>query len=519
MELIKKNIHTDHVKCRAATQITLEDDTIVTDSKPDIAQMIMDKGTVKIEEIKAGTDRITVRGKLLFSVMYLADGGDRPVNSLEGSIPFEESLYMEGVQSGDAISMDTVMEDLTIGMVNPRKLSVQCMIGMKAWVDELYDVESGVDIYSPDPVECRKTNVELTEMVLQKKDIFRIKQEAELPQNLPNVFSVIWNDVVIGELDFKACDDKISVQGDMNFFVLYEGEGEEEPVRWYESSIPFSGVVDCYGCRDGFILDIDHMIDHAEIEVRPDFDGEERMLGIDVLINMDIKLYEEVKTELLSDVYGMQKELIPVKSQAVLKSLLVKNMGKARIADKLKVNSSAGRVLQVCHTVGEVQVEEMEILDNSVNIMGNVIVKALYVTSEDSLPFNSVKGMIPFTYALDAPGVTKDCTVKVKGGVDQMNVTMADSEELEVKAVISIAGIVFRNEKNDVITDVAEEDLDIDKLSELPSMVAYIAKEGDTLWEIGKRYYTPISQLKETNGISGDLKPGEKILVVKSMSR
>ena len=52
MELIKKNIHMDRIKCKASTQVTLEDDRNVPDQKPDMNRIILHRGEVKTEEIK-----------------------------------------------------------------------------------------------------------------------------------------------------------------------------------------------------------------------------------------------------------------------------------------------------------------------------------------------------------------------------------------------------------------------------------------------------------------------------------
>ena len=49
MELMKRNIHTDCMKCKANTQMTLEDDVIISDSRPDAAKLIMDRGNVIID--------------------------------------------------------------------------------------------------------------------------------------------------------------------------------------------------------------------------------------------------------------------------------------------------------------------------------------------------------------------------------------------------------------------------------------------------------------------------------------
>ena len=41
VELIKRNIHTDFIKCKAQMQMTLEDDVIISDSRPDAAKLII----------------------------------------------------------------------------------------------------------------------------------------------------------------------------------------------------------------------------------------------------------------------------------------------------------------------------------------------------------------------------------------------------------------------------------------------------------------------------------------------
>ena len=45
-----------------------------------------------------------------------------------------------------------------------------------------------------------------------------------------------------------------------------------------------------------------------------------------------------------------------------------------------------------------------------------------------------------------------------------------------------------------------------------------MVREGESLWDIGKRYYVPVSLIQQTNNLSGDeVKAGDKILIVKGM--
>lgn len=515
MELIRKNIHMDRIKNKAVTQITLEEDVNVSDNKPDVAMIVSEQGKIKLEEMKVTQDHVNVKGKLHFSVLYLGEEGMQKVFCLEGAIPFEEAVYMEGVQNTDAVQIKWDLEDITVESINSRKLSVQALLTLTLCVEELYDEEIVADLHCEEPVEICKKSLELAQMTIQKKDIYRLKEEIELPSNLPNIFAMIWKQLQIGVIDFRPLNDKISVQGDLQGFFLYEGEGEEQPVRWYETTIPFSGVLECSGCNEMMIPDIEYMISHIEIEVRPDFDGEERMIGIDMALDMDMKLYQEEKVEVLSDVYGVTKEIDAVTKEGNCKSLLIRNIGKTKIAERIKVPSGNMGILQLCNGQGEVKVDQVNIVENALEVHGTVAVKILYITDDDKLPFAVMRETIPFLYTLEVPGIHAKCSVKVTACVEQMVIGMIDSEEVDVKIVLSISAIVFCNRQEKMTSDVRIAELDIQKLGNLPSISVYIAKKGDTLWDVGKKYYVPIAQIKEANGFTGELQAGDKLLVVK----
>ena len=223
MELIKRNIHMDCVKCKAFTQMTLEDDVIISDSRPDAARLILDRGNMAVDEVKVTDDHVTVKGKLEFSVLYLAEKGSgtgerNDVACMEGEIPFEEMVFMEGVRNGDGVNVGWEIEDLSIGLINSLKISVQSLIGLSLSCEEIRDEETAVDLYSEEPVEFRKKTLNVAAMVVKKKDIFRIKEEVEIPGSFPNITAMIWSELVPGTVEFKVLDDKISLQGELHAF-------------------------------------------------------------------------------------------------------------------------------------------------------------------------------------------------------------------------------------------------------------------------------------------------------------
>ena len=96
---------------------------------------------------------------------------------------------------------------------------------------------------------------------------------------------------------------------------------------------------------------------------------------------------------------------------------------------------------------------------------------------------------------------------------------MLDDREVEVRCGVNINAIVFEQLSKEVIVDIEEKELDLNKVYQLPSLVGYIVKAGDTLWDIAKRFYTTIDQIKSVNNLEDTYEPkeGEKILIIKNI--
>ncbi len=125
-------------------------------------------------------------------------------------------------------------------------------------------------------------------------------------------------------------------------------------------------------------------------------------------MDLDIKLYEEESVEILSDVYSPVKELVPITSQEVYESLVIKNFSKCRAGERIRMEANQPRMLQICHSKGEVKIDETRITEKGIQVEGAVYVSILYITADDTLPFALMHGMVPFQHMIeveDKPGL------------------------------------------------------------------------------------------------------------------
>lgn len=201
MELIRRNIHMDRIRVQAVTQFTLEDDVNLPENKPDISALNLEKGEILIDEIRPGTDSVMVRGRMLFMVLYHTQEEESSLVLLEGKLPFEEKINIQGVAPGDTVVVDGDVEDITLNKINSRKLNVQSLITMTAKVEELYDEEAPIGIHGDEKVEYRRMPLNLAQIAICKNDIFRLKEEVALPSNYPNIFQILWSNISLGDME------------------------------------------------------------------------------------------------------------------------------------------------------------------------------------------------------------------------------------------------------------------------------------------------------------------------------
>lgn len=518
MELLKKYIHMSREKGDAMSQITLDDDFNVPDAKPDVIRIIMDKGEIRLEETNITTDHVWLKGTLKFSMLYRSDQDSGKIDSLTGEIPFQESLVIDGVSEYDTAKISWEVEDLSLGIINSRKVSVKALVLLKVSVDEAYDEELVTGAEGEDGIEILDNYLKAMTLLLSQKDAYRFKEEIVLPSNKPNIRQILWKSVQLRGVEIRLQENCLDIKGEALVFVLYEGEDEEERLQWVENALPFTGTIDCPGGTEDMISDISHHISGVELEVKPDYDGEERVLHLEMVMDLEVKIFSEEENRMVEDIYSLEKKLNPRCEEAVFERLLLRNFSKCRITEKLNTEQNQEAILQICASEGNVIVEQTEIVAEGIQVEGTLQVGILYVTAEDKMPVASMRDILPFHYLIEVPGINADCRYHLQAGIEQMTTVMTDSTRVEVKAVINLNCIVFERQRLQKITEVEEEPLDMEALQESPGIVGYIAKEKDRLWDIAKENFTTVSDIVSTNQLpSEQIKEGDKILIIKTV--
>ncbi|MDO4267154.1 MAG: DUF3794 domain-containing protein [Eubacteriales bacterium] len=522
LELVKQNIHMNRWKNQMNTQITLDDDFNVPDVMSDIAQVILDSGEIQMEPAKIQSGRVTARGRLDFHVLYRTEEGG--LQTLGGELPFEEAVNVPGLEERDYVSIAWQLEDLEADVINSRKLSIRAVVTLEVKAEELFDAEAAVELAdtcggSAAQIETRRSRLEVAAIALRKKDTHRVKEQLALSGSKPAIDRILWTETRLTGTSVRPLDGKIRLEGSLQVFVIYEGEGDSGQIQWMEETIPFSGETELSGAAEEMIPAVGLRLIHKSIEEKPDYDGEMRELDVDAVIELDIRLYEERPLEILSDLYAMDRELKLETGEACFDRILTRNSGKCRIAEKAELGAGQ-RILQICRSCGNVKLDEVAPGQDVLSMDGVVEVEILYLTDDDSRPVQSVTELVPFHYEAEAPGITENSVWYLESGVEQLTAVMAGGGTAEIRAVIALELLVLQPVKTQVILQAEEEPLDLKRLQQLPGIAGYVVQEGDSLWDIARRFHTTEEHIISANGLaSGEILPGDRLILVKEIGR
>lgn len=515
MEIVKKSMRLTNSKGKSITQITIDDDFNVPDVKEDVERIIKYDGTVQTEQARVLENRAGVRGKLAFRVLY---GESSAVHSIKGAIPFEETINADGLLPDDDTRLSYEMEDLTITLINSRKISVKAVLTLILEAERTQDEEAGIEIREDGDVQYMTSRISFTPSALKTKDTCRIKDELELSGNKPDIAQVLWDQAQLRSMEIRPMEGKLGLRGELFLFVLYRAADENNSLQWTEHSVPVSCTIDCPGCRDDMVPYIRLNLSGNDIEIRTDYDGEQRVLGIEYVIDLDICLYEEQQAEIISDVYSAIKDMEPVTKKVAYEQLLLRNSAKCRTADRMKLRKEQPRVLQICSSSGSIRIDEVQAVEDGLNVEGAVSVSLLYAALDDKEPLSVMSGVLPFSHKIEAPGITPECVWRMECALEQLNAVMTNSDEIEIKAVISLDALIMRQLEAEIIIDVKAKPYDEEKIQALPGIVGYVVKPGDTLWKIAKNFYSTVDSIKAINELKDDkIHPGDRLVLMKKV--
>jgi LysM repeat protein len=319
-------------------------------------------------------------------------------------------------------------------------------------------------------------------------------------------------------MNFRPSDEKLTVNGDFVVFIVYKEE-ETGNINWYETELPFSANIDCSGCHDGMIADVEYDIGHEEITVHDDSDGEARIINIEMTVELEIKLYDRQSTQVVSDVYGVSCEADAKLEDNKFKNIFAEFNIEEKLSKTLQLDESAPKFMQICHSDAKAMLSESEFSDGKLMFKGDIELQILYASSgDDKGGIYNISETVPFEISRE---LQQNDEVNIEEyslylTVEHQSVSIKDSSLIEWRGTLNLKLIMYNSNDEKIISELNLLPINADVIEKIPGFAIYYVNPGDSLWQIGKKYYVSVQRIKDMNNLTEDeIKPGDKLLIVK----
>ena len=350
MKVEKKAVRSGILKLEKNVQITLDEDMNVPDTRPDVEKIIESRGEVHIDEIEVLTDRMRLRGNFLVQILYLSTDKEQQISCMEHEFSIEEFMNVESAESSDIAKVTADLEDLTISIIY-----------FHIAISEMKFVECTTGIEKKENVQCLYESPSMTEIIMNKKDIQRIKASVSLPAGKPNIKEILWNSMQLRDVDIRMMENKLSIRGSLFLFILYQAEEGSESLQYYDWEIPFTNELDCADSQENLIGNIAVMLGNHQAVIKPDIDGEPRDVEIEAVLELDLKAYREFKMPLLKDMYANDRKLKLKTSPITFENLIFQNNAKTKVSQRVEAAGEIHKLLQVLNVEGNVRIEDFQL--------------------------------------------------------------------------------------------------------------------------------------------------------------
>lgn len=515
MDFVKTQIQTERKKGAVSAQSSFDEVYNLPDYLPDIYSVILAGGEIRLDEIRPGSGQVAVRGAVPFYILYKTDQNEWKISSLNGEISFQEVLSAPELGEFDTVSMEPVLEDLSVRIANSRKLNIRALIELKAVIRERYDIEVPTGTDEKIPSEVLTKEEEFLELKYCGTESCHIREEIRVPSNKPNIRQSLWQQAQVFGVNERISAGMLEIEGEIEAFPVYVGE-EDGSLQWFTAKVPFRCEFEIPEADSAAIPCVAIRVQGLTCSVGSDEDGESRVILAEADLYADVRLYEERRQEMICDLYALDRSLLLKKESVSVPVLRRRNESKCRVNDTVQIESRGSDILQICAGFGNAQIDRTRVEEDGIRVEGAVRIRILYLTDNDSAPLEAAEGVIPFQYFIEVPGIRPEDEVELRNSLESLSFLMKNSREAEVQAVVSLEVLASGICELELLCGIQEQDFKIEELNTQPSIVGLTLDEGDSLWEIAKKYHTTREQIRQINQLESDhISRGMKILLIK----
>ena len=504
IEAQRENLNINKLVAEKKEIIFVEGDMIVPDSKPDVLNTICTSGVVSIYKKEVQDEKVKIDGSINTYIMYMPDESDETVRGLTTNLDFSENISIPDAREGMEAVVNTCIKSIEAKVINGRKVGIKATLEIYIKIYDNENIEIINEIQNESDIQMLKEELKINSLVGHGQTRIYAKDNISI-DNIDNLAEILKIQMGLINKDIKISYNKVLTKAELNVNIMYLTE--DNRVNTIECNIPAVGFIDIPDVSDGNICDVSYEI--KNIIIKPNTQ-EEHSIYIEAEIEVSCSAYEEKQINLIQDMYSpimnLNFERTPV--LAITDKQNINDM--CQIREKVHLDDIEGLELV------DVDVSTDLINENKINskILNEAEMNLRFVFKDSRSSINIREAKIPFQFTIEnlQNGETLNTSTEMElknkdfivqdGGNVSCNIDIQANTEMNRTVPINMINSIEETEEKN------EQDY---------SVVLYIVRKGDTLWNIAKTFGSTVDDIVRVNGIedADKILPGQKLYIPK----
>ncbi len=519
IDLSKERVNLNELKMSTSSTIMVDGDVIVPDIKPDIREILLAEAFASVNSKEVSGGKLNVSGQVRINILYAPDTEDEnlpKVKNMTAKFDFRDSI---DCLSGDVDVTATAMtEHVEFSIINSRKINMKVAVKISANAYSKKELTFSTGVAEESGLEARYKNTSIYNIIADEQKEFVVSEVIEIPASKCEIDEILKMDIHTVKGECKLMNNKIMLKGTLGISTLYSSLVDGYAIEHAEHEAQFAEIVDIEGLSDECMCNVKYDVKDVFFAVREDLNGEMRAIALEVVLEASIMASCVREISVLDDCYSPFSSVRIDREKVELCELINEGNSWLLVKDIMKVADDLPQIDAVYHILAKPVIVENTIKDGKLMINGNLAVFLLYVSKESNVPLNSIVCEFPFVQTLDVG----ECEGRVMLGssvaVDSVSFTLNAASEVEIRCNLEFYTKVLRPYEVEVISggelteyDEAEDD------GSTPRLIIYFVQQGDTMWDIAKRYRTTYGRIMSANKIedASNIFAGQKLLIPK----
>ena len=515
------------------TQIHLEEDILVPDTRPDLKEILDISAKIRLSGRDFdGTARIDdplpISGEVELQTLYTPEKGSLygPLISITTRVGFRENWHT-AITPGAALSLDVQIVSIESLVINERKYRVKITLELCAreYREQKLEIFHGI---SGQEIQTLQETAELTSTALRRKDILTISQELDFDEDNPEIGTLLRQEIHAVENYRQATSEKVILNGFIYVNLLYltpdqpsiEGSPEiaAEPnqIRALRTRVEFTQFIPLSHSESwsgSFAI-----LDGSDLKVK-EYTGEEgqRTLRLEGDLMTSIELYRNLEQTLISDAYHQEKDFLCTFEEVPCRKLAASSTGEAGIRELLPLENPLSSSEEILFATARITSADSHPEPGKIITEGSLAVSIL-CRCRDSLTDTqlfTVSQQVPFRCITASPYLDGSEVIRHRVYLKDLWAEKSGAHQAEFNASVLVCAEAMTPVTLRLLQNPAFEEWE-DGQPERKAMAIYMVKDGDTLWTVARKFKSTTDSIRRINQLQDEaLRTGQKLLILR----